>query len=92
MVFNCLIGGVVLGGLFCSVRLGLFGKTIIKINKDDEHEMIFRTPLFDLASWSWGEGFIILERYSFRPIEFVYTEEYSLGWNHYCIDQNGNKY
>jgi hypothetical protein len=87
-----LIGGYILGGLFCATRIGLFGKTIIKINKDDEHEMRFRNPFWDSASWNSGDCYGRVCHYSFRPIEFLYTEEYSLGWNQYAIDKNGNKY
>jgi hypothetical protein len=84
-------GGSVLCGLFCAKRLGLFGKTITKINKDDEYETVVRGIFYDTAYWNPGDCYLTVFKNSFRPIEFEYTEEYS-GWGATRnIDQNGNK-
>jgi hypothetical protein len=76
-----LIGGVVLGGLHCSVRLGLFGKKIIEINKDDSCEYISRSFFWDTARWNPGDMCVRVHHYSFKPIEFKYTQKYGPGWN-----------
>jgi hypothetical protein len=83
-----LLGGTTLA-LFVAARVGVFGNCKIKIKKDDEHESIHWSPLWHVAYWNPGDCYARVYHRSIRPIEFVYTDDYSLWGPH--VDQTGNK-